>query len=950
MNFIFELRLQKNKYVLMAVMIMLSLALPLKAEEYTYGGVVYWIDEYSDEASALRYDGNSETVKIVDTFTYQGTTYNVSFGYDLKQSIFTNQSKIRTVDASAVQKLDPDIRFSDCQFLSTVIPSEEWEVGDYQYYNCPMLDLRTVLVPNLTEVGSYAFAMESPTNFGELLGTDISKIYSSTSMENRLYSVIELKKALGDATFHNLDYLDLSELTSFILDGYEASDFFTNIEDAPKFKSLTVLNGSLDFGFNPPAIENVTLGGVITQLSIQWCDISATTFHYDDLEVVEELVLMGDESVTNLDLKGKVGRLKISDLSKLETLSGCEGVTYAAIVNCKLLEKISLPDIEELYSVGECTNLKEIYLGESLRNMNQEMIFYDCNNLEDFIFGGSIEQWLAVKRDNAEENHPKDAPLSKVKNFWYGHGNAKMTMLTELNVGNIGNATEIGPEAFTAYKGLTKIDLPSTVKVIGASSFAECSNLKSVKINAERIDQYAFYGVDGIEDFIIGSELEYIGPAFSEMNNPVTVVNYLSDPGNWAKIERTNIVYLDPYDPEVGVGNIVRGTYMIPAKEMLFMGQPLVTLELDAPEIIAPGAFANIKDLTNLKINQQSGITTFGEKSFFGCSSLKTIEINSAVASRAGDTGTEGYIIDSQAFYGCAALEDIPMLDNLKSIASDALNETGWIKKQPANSVIYLNTEYGRTAFTYNGIPSENSRLEIEDATLAINDGAFALSDFANFTSVSLPLSLKYIGAEAFNGTHLRGELTIPASVEVMKSNNFNSDIDCVRFEDSDMPLEIEQCNFNSIGSIYYGRNFTETSRRIYIKPAGASSFEKAEYGKNVTEINSANNIPIYTYYMNCIYSYSTVPPVCEDGINGDKENCKLYVPEESLETYRSADVWGQFKNILPIDKTGIDDVIIDNNSVSRHYDISGRPIQESAKGIHIIVKADGSTQKIIVK
>lgn len=947
MKVLFEMRLQKCKYMLMAVLIMFSVALPLKAEEYTYGGVVYQIDEHSTEALAIRYDGTSETVKIIDSFTYQGKLYNVVFTDDNK-NIFTNQNQIRTVDASAVQRLDPEIKFSNCQFLNTVIPSEVWQVGEYQYFNCPMLDLRTVLVPTLISVGDYAFALESPTYLGELLGTDISHIWSKTCMENRIYSVIELRKAFGNATFDNLNNLDLSNVTCIIFDGYDTFGLFYYI-NAPKLMTLAIFNGSLYLDPYTPTIKYITLGGMITHLDINEYDTDATTFDYDGVEVVEEFVC-GQEKYVSLDLKGKVRSLWLSGLNKLETLNGCEGVTYASIESCRILEKISLPDIEEFNSAYGCTNLKEIYLGETLREMNQTWTFDRCNNLEDLIYGGSIEQWLAVKRNGAEAEHPKDAPLSKVKKFWYGHGNAKMTMLTELHVGNIGNATEIGPEAFTAYKGLTKIDLPSTVKVIGASSFAECSNLKSVKINAERIDQYAFYGVDGIEDFIIGSELEYIGPAFSEMNNPVTVVNYLSDPGNWAKIERTNIVYLDPYDPEVGVGNIVRGTYMIPAKEMLFMGQPLVTLELDAPEIIAPGAFANIKDLTNLKINQRSGITTFGEKSFFGCSSLKTIEINSAVASRAGDTGTEGYIIDSQAFYGCAALEDIPMLDNLKSIASDALNETGWIKKQPANSVIYLNTEYGRTAFTYNGIPSENSRLEIEDATLAINDGAFALSDFANFTSVSLPLSLKYIGAEAFNGTHLRGELTIPASVEVMKSNNFNSDIDCVRFEDSDMPLEIEQCNFNSIGSIYYGRNFTETSRRIYIKPAGASSFEKAEYGKNVTEINSANNIPIYTYYMNCIYSYSTVPPVCEDGINGDKENCKLYVPEESLETYRSADVWGQFKNILPIDKTGIDDVIIDNNSVSRHYDISGRPIQESAKGIHIIVNADGSTQKIIVK
>ena len=32
-----------------------------------------------------------------------------------------------------------------------------------------------------------------------------------------------------------------------------------------------------------------------------------------------------------------------------------------------------------------------------------------------------------------------------------------------------------------------------------------------------------------------------------------------------------------------------------------------------------------------------------------------------------------------------------------------------------------------------------------------------------------------------------------------------------------------------------------------------------------------------------------------------DKSTCKLYVPEESLDLYKAADVWKDFSNILPI-------------------------------------------------
>jgi len=948
-----------SRLILIAVLIMSFGVQTANAELTTYGGVVYEIPEYSDKAFVVEYDGVSDVVKIMDNIPYQGSFYRVSFGED-KKEIFKNQNSIRTVDASAAQRLDPGISFSGCQFLSTVIPSKEWEeIGEYQYFDCQMLDLGTVLTPTVRGVGDYAFAMENPSYMGELHGVDISAISNSTCMHNRIYSVIDLKATLVDGQPQNCIYseinkLDLSQTTCIMLDGYYGFNF--EEVETPKLMTLCISNGDLYMSSAMPStLESVILGGKISLFNEHNEDNRNYRLDIENVEVIE-MFSYGFYPHESLNLQGKVRNLILSS-RYLKTLTGCEGITSADISGCRLLESISLPDIEVFPGITSCANLKEIYLGESLKEVDSDYTFDECKNLTDLIFGGTIEQWIAVKKKHSETEHPTYSMLASIENFWYGHGNAKTTKLTELNSDNIGNTTEIGTMAFAAYAGLTKIDLPATVKVIGSTAFAYCSNLKDVKINAERIEQYAFYGDEAIENFTIGNELAYIGPAFSEYkySDPITTVNYLGDADSWSKITRTNVAYIDPYNYETGVISQHYGTFVVPAKEMLFNGSPLYTLVLENPTNIAPAAFANIKSLTNVKITCESVYPEFGEKSFYGCSNLKSFEIVSNIVTRTSNDNASGFVIGNEAFAYCSALEEIPMLSNLKSIASDALVETGWIKKQPLNTLIYLDTELGRTAFAYNGTPAENSSLVIDEGTEAINDGAFASYAMAGFTALSLPQTLKYIGQDSFSGTQISGDLVIPAAVETMKSNSF-SDINCLKFEDSDMPIELGYSSFSSIKSIYIGRNFTETSREIHLLPPG-TSLKKVEYGEKVTEVNYINGIPFWADDVECIYSYSKTPPACqlsEDGypigLGVDKETCILYVPSGSVDTYRAADGWGMFKDIRPFDPAAIESVIGESNSISKHYDITGCPIESETKGIHIVVGKDGKARKVLVR
>jgi len=76
-----------------------------------------------------------------------------------------------------------------------------------------------------------------------------------------------------------------------------------------------------------------------------------------------------------------------------------------------------------------------------------------------------------------------------------------------------------------------------------------------------------------------------------------------------------------------------------------------------------------------------------------------------------------------------------------------------------------------------------------------------------------------------------------------------------------------------------------------------------------------------------------------------DKNTCILYVPEESVDAYKAAPVWKEFRNILPIkNSTGINGVEVSDGEVFDVYNLSGRKVKAKAtsldglpKGIYII-------------
>ena len=125
---------------------------------------------------------------------------------------------------------------------------------------------------------------------------------------------------------------------------------------------------------------------------------------------------------------------------------------------------------------------------------------------------------------------------------------------------------------------------------------------------------------------------------------------------------------------------------------------------------------------------------------------------------------------------------------------------------------------------------------------------------------------------------------------------------------------------------------------------SGCRSLENIEIPNSVTYIgnfafNSCNSL----IQITC---KAIEPPVCEDNTFSDF-SADLFVPAESIDHYKTADIWQLFGNILPInEESGIETIKRETASSYNVYDLKGRlllstpnkdDIKNLEKGIYII-------------
>ena len=185
--------------------------------------------------------------------------------------------------------------------------------------------------------------------------------------------------------------------------------------------------------------------------------------------------------------------------------------------------------------------------------------------------------------------------------------------------------TGIGERAFYGCSGLTSITIPEGVTSIGDGAFDGCSDLTIYCYENSYAEKYA-----------------------KENNIPYEIIskNDENDGGKYAV--EGGYIYYNPETGEITDCDESVTSAIIPA-------------EINGVKITGIGerAFYGCSGLTSIEIPE--GVTSIGVSAFYGCSGLTSIEIPEGVTS-----------IGSSAFYLCSGLTSIEIPEGVTSIGSSA--------------------------------------------------------------------------------------------------------------------------------------------------------------------------------------------------------------------------------------------------------------------------------------
>lgn len=136
-------------------------------------------------------------------------------------------------------------------------------------------------------------------------------------------------------------------------------------------------------------------------------------------------------------------------------------------------------------------------------------------------------------------------------------------------------------------------------------------------------------------------------------------------------------------------------------------------------------------------------VTAIEMGAFKNCTNLTSVTIPSSVL----DIGYE-------AFYNCTNLENINVSENTICISADAFYGTKWYANQP-NGLVYINN----VLYKYKGEMKDDTYIDIEYGIHGISGWAFR--DCRGLIGISIPSSVKHIGAGVFDSCMSLREITV---------------------------------------------------------------------------------------------------------------------------------------------------------------------------------------------
>ena len=602
---------------------------------------------------------------------------------------------------------------------------------------------------------------------------------------------------------------------------------------------------------------------------------------------------------------------------------------------------------------------------------------------------------------NWEDRHARPwSPNGNIKQVIIGDGVTTIgdyafsyySSLTSITIPN--SVTDIGSHAFFSCSSLASVTIPNSVTDIGPSAFSSCKALASVHIgnSVTTIGDYAFSGSSSLTSITIPNSVTTIGnDAFSwcQALASITIPNSVTDigPSTFHYCSSLTSIIIPNSVTDIG-----------PSAFYGCSSLTSVTIP-NSVRTIGDSAFGSCSSLTSVTI--PNSVRTIGNSAFYGCSSLASVTIgkhvtnigtdilsNNSVAKviwltkrpPSGYSSVKGFIhyVPNTSYSQRSNAKVYPSLDNIF--------EVGGIKYVPVSlserTCDAIDCIYTGDAYEVN-IDKKVNYKGFDMTVREINP--YTGYKCHKITKANININGS-IGEHAFSGCSSLKSTRIHKDVKELKNYVFYrcGALSTFIIEDRNTSLKIgsngsdpffKDCKLDSVyigGKMDYNTSsyvgfspfynntslrtvkISDTETTIYDKEFyGCNNLKNVSFGKGLESIGA--NAFIGCGNVKQITSEAVTPPDCSryafDGVN--RNECKLFVPKNSIDAYKKADVWRNFF-LIEGTTTGIINNIYNKTENVDVYTIDGikrlskasvNEINALPKGVYIV-----NGKKIVIK
>lgn len=585
----------------------------------------------------------------------------------------------------------------------------------------------------------------------------------------------------------------------------------------------------------------ITFDGVVTTLGTNLFYNNATLESITIPETVTEIAATAFRTATALkQFKGKGasadGRSVVFD----DTL---------VAVACAGTSEFTLPDgVKKMngYLFYQQKNIEKVNLPEGLTEIGS-YAFYQCSALTTI----NIPESITILGESmfyecsALKGITIPASITEIPQYMFD----KCTSLASVTLNE--GLEIIGERAFMYCSALEEVVLPQSVTKLATRAFGNCTNLKKINLpnGLKQIDNRAFNKDSSLESITIPASVEIIG--LESFSGCTSLKNVYFDAINPPSISLGIIscddvkvyVYeqsIEAYKAAIGES---RYTYEVLSNGKTADADQTVTLRYTTTD-------GSMIDLSKFALKSHSYIDGMGEAviygtilsvgdMFYNLSTLKSIELPEGVAA-----------LEQSAFRRCVNLESVTLPSTITRVESGAFERCISLKQFVGDMVS-------------------------ADGRAIVIDGYLRGVASAGATHYTIPEGVKVVGEYAFAYTTIESVI-IPYGVTEIEPSAFYScsNLVSVNIADSVTTIGLDAFRENdNLTSVTIGRG---------VDTIAGSAFK-----------NCANLKEVYCRPI-------TPPALIENtAFGGNADGRKIYVPAESVDAYKTADVWCDFADCI---------------------------------------------------